>query len=656
MVPEAGITESHTHRVLHELGERVKELEALHAAARLMLNDRLTLQTLLDELAALLPPAFQYPTHVAAAIQYGALASATPDFEVSPGAMLVTFVGRDGTEGRIEVVHFRGPLHQHHAGFLAEEWNLVRSVVDMLVTTLNRRAAEQALRVSEERLQLAQTAAGLGLWELDLVTQAVHWSVGMSQMMGLTEATAPTHLDAVRAMIHPDDRSHLSLNVQRAIHDPLARDRFEYESRMTAPGGPEVWLASKGRIVRDGHGAASRLLGVSVDISGMRRLEGQFHQSQKMEAMGRLAGGVAHDFNNLLTAIKGYSEFVIDSLEPGDHRREDVEQISAAADRAAGLTRQLLAFSRHQALAPTVVDPAGIIGGMESLLRRLIGADVDFRVTLERAKSAIRVDAGQFEQVIMNLAVNARDAMPHGGVLSIETSIAEFDELISTPHSDLPAGRYVVMSVSDTGSGMTHDTKARLFEPFFTTKEQGRGTGLGLATVYGIVRQSGGAIWVFSEPGRGSTFKLYFPWVGEEAVPVRSQELAPHSLRGTEQIVLVDDDVQVRTLAERALRSHGYRVLALASAADAITVVDQHQVPVDLLITDIVMPRMQGPELASRIRVLRHEARVLFITGYAEERIELPDPTRASVLEKPFTPTTLLRRVRELLDQSRPSR
>ncbi|MES2306629.1 MAG: ATP-binding protein [Gemmatimonadota bacterium] len=653
---ETGISNSHRERVLTELGERVKELEALHASARLMLNDRLDLQTLLDELAALLPPAFQHSSQVAAAVSYGALASATPGFAASPGALVVTFAGRDGTEGRIDVVHYRGPLHQHSAGFLAEEWNLVRSVVDMLVTTLNRRAAEHALRVSEERLQLAQTAAGLGLWELHLATGAVHWSVGMSQMMGLTEATAPTTLEAVRAMIHPDDRNHLSLNVQRAINDPAARDRFEYESRMCPPGAPDVWIASKGRIVRDSNGAPSRLLGVSVDISGMRRLEGQFQQSQKMEAMGRLAGGVAHDFNNLLTAIKGYSEFVIDSLEPADARREDVEQIAAAADRAAGLTRQLLAFSRHQALAPTVVDPTVLIGGMETLLRRLIGADIDFRVTLNSAHGAIRVDAGQFEQVIMNLAVNARDAMPNGGVLSIETSSVEFDEQVSMPHSDLPAGRYVVMSVSDTGSGMSHDTKARLFEPFFTTKEQGRGTGLGLATVYGIVRQSGGAIWVFSEPDRGSTFKLYFPWVGEDAVAARPTKMALHSLRGSEQIVLVDDDAQVRALAERALRSHGYRVLALASAADAITVVDQHQVPVDLLITDIVMPRMQGPELASRIRVLRHQTRVLYITGYAEGRIELTDPTRASVLEKPFTPTTLLRRVRELLDQSSPSR
>jgi PAS domain S-box-containing protein len=505
------------------------------------------------------------------------------------------------------------------------------------------------LHQSDERLKLALEASAMGIWEWDFTTNSVTWSEQLERIAGMAVGSFPGTIEAFWTLVHKDDRVIISQALGRAVDDPSSGGAFESEFRLARADGSLRWIACSGRVLRDQSGRAARMVGMAHDISGMRQLELQFQQAQKMDAMGRLAGGIAHDFNNLLTAILGYSELVFAALPAGDALGADVQEIANAAKRAAALTNQLLAFSRSQVLAPKVLNPNEVVGTIENMLRRLIGEDIEVRVALTTAPCAVRVDPGQLEQVIVNLAVNARDAMPHGGTLTIETSVAEFDERLVQQRTHLAPGRYTVLSVSDTGTGMTPDVKARLFEPFFTTKEKGRGTGLGLATVYGIVQQSGGAIWVYSEPHQGATFKVYLPWVSERPDGVTTGTAATPSVGGTETIVLVDDDAQVRALSERALRAQGYEVFAFDTGLDAAEFVKTAGSGTDLLITDVVMPHMQGPELANDVRATRPGARVLYMTGYTDRAIEpggLPN-----ILHKPFTPTTLIQTVRDVLDR-----
>jgi PAS domain S-box-containing protein len=388
------------------------------------------------------------------------------------------------------------------------------------------------------------------------------------------------------------------------------------------------------------------------DITDRRSLESQLLQAQKMEAVGQLAGGIAHDFNNLLTAIFGSSDLLLGDLSADDRRRADVEDIKKAAERAAALTRQLLAFSRQQVLAPQVLDLNALIADLEKMLQRLIGEDVEFRTVLAPELGAVRADPGQIEQVIMNLAVNARDAMPRGGKLTIETANVDLDEAYTQAHVPVVPGRYAMLAVSDTGVGMDAQVKAHLFEPFFTTKEKGKGTGLGLATVYGIVKQSDGHIWVYSEPGQGTTFKIYLPRVAAAAEPPAPKPMAPASLRGSETVLVVEDEEAVRKLTRRVLEAHGYAVLAAGDGQEALRLANEHDGPINLLVTDVVMPNMSGRQLAERVVSARRETRVLYLSGYTDDAIirhGVLDPGIA-FLQKPFTPQALARKLREVLD------
>jgi two-component system, cell cycle sensor histidine kinase and response regulator CckA len=388
-----------------------------------------------------------------------------------------------------------------------------------------------------------------------------------------------------------------------------------------------------------------------VDLTERRRLEGQFRQAQKMEAVGQLAGGVAHDFNNLLTVILGYTDLLAAKLDPGSVELEDLNQIRTAGERAASLTRQLLAFSRQQVLERKVLDVNALTAHTEKMLRRLIGEDVELVTVLDPALRRVFADAGQLEQVIMNLAVNARDAMPRGGRLTIETANVELDEAYARLHGPVKPGSYVMIAVSDTGVGMNSDTLAHMFEPFFTTKERGKGTGLGLATVYGIVKQSGGYVWVYSEVGKGTTFKTYLPRVeeGREAEPVPAAE--PTSLVGSETVLLVEDEESVRALSRSVLTSYGYTVLEAGSGKEGLDVARRYPLPIDLLLTDVVMPEMGGLDLASRLEDIRPGVRVLYMSGYTDDAVfrhGLLEKGRM-FLQKPFTPATLARKVREVL-------
>jgi two-component system cell cycle sensor histidine kinase/response regulator CckA len=401
----------------------------------------------------------------------------------------------------------------------------------------------------------------------------------------------------------------------------------------------------------DDDGAFAGLLSLAEDVTERRKLEGQLKQAQKMDAVGQLAGGVAHDFNNLLSVVLGYSDLILADLKSDDVMRSDVEEIHRAGTRASDLTRQLLMFSRQQVVESKVLDLNDVLSGVDKMLRRLVGEDIEFTSVLGTRLGHVRADPSSIEQVIMNLVVNARDAMPVGGKLTLETANVALDEAYASVPLGAKPGAYVMFSVTDTGSGMDKPTLARIFEPFFTTKEQGKGTGLGLSTVFGIVRQGGGTVWVYSEPGLGSTFKVYLPRVDEDLEAPRSQ-VALTTLRGSETVLLVEDEDQVRDVARGILRRHGYTVLDARNAGEALLFCEQHVGPIHLLLSDVVMPKMSGPVLAKRLVRMRPEMKVLYMSGYTDDaavRHGVLDSALA-YLQKPITVDALTRKVRSVLD------
>jgi two-component system cell cycle sensor histidine kinase/response regulator CckA len=421
-----------------------------------------------------------------------------------------------------------------------------------------------------------------------------------------------------------------------------------FEVRWKRKDGAAITVRISGRAVASENEPADVLEAIAEDITERRVLEDQFRQSQKMEAVGRLAGGIAHDFNNLLMVISGYTEVLLDKLSAGDPLHLKAEAIQQASDRATTLTRQLLAFSRKQLLELKIIDVNAIVEDMERLLRPLIGEDIELSTSLAAAVGCTRADAGQLEQVIMNLVVNAKDAMPSGGKICIRTASVTLDDSYRPENTFIKHGPYVMISVSDTGHGMDRETQARIFEPFFTTKEKGKGTGLGLSTVYGIIKQSGGYVFVQSEPGRGTVFTIYFPRVDE---PSEARGAAPVSLAaagGCETILLVEDEESVRQLVRETLEARGYLVLEAANGQDALTLAARHSGAIQLIITDVVMPGLSGHELVSQLLPVRPDIKALYLSGYAEDAITAPLAPKA-FLQKPFTLQSLSRKVREVL-------
>jgi hypothetical protein len=396
-------------------------------------------------------------------------------------------------------------------------------------------------------------------------------------------------------------------------------------------------------------------LAVAVDVTERNRMERQLRQTQKMDAIGSLAGGVAHDFNNLLSVILSYADLLAGEIKPGDPMRCDVEEISSAGRRAAGLTRQLLAFGRQQILQPVALDLNAVIGSVAQMLKRVVGEDLELTIVSAPGLWMVKADPGQIEQVLMNLVVNARDAMPTGGKLTIETANVELDPNYVANHAGVAGpGRYVMLAVSDTGSGITASIRDRLFEPFFTTKEQGKGTGLGLSTVFGIVQQSGGNICVSSQPGEGATFKVYLPRAGPAGVTALGAAIETEASRGYETILLVEDEEAVRVLARRILEGAGYFVLDAQSAGDALLLCERHKGKIDVLLTDVVMPRMSGRELAERLSPLRPEMKVLYMSGYTDDAVIRHGIRNSDVafLQKPITPHALTRKLREVIESA----
>jgi PAS domain S-box-containing protein len=503
----------------------------------------------------------------------------------------------------------------------------------------------KVLREHQERLQIALDAANEGLWEWKPDQNRMFFGPRFYALLGYEPDELPASLETWMKLIHPDDRT----LVEKQFAEQIQRQRgtFQLEYRMAKKSGEYTWIQSRGKVIEwfSGRGPA-RVVGTIADVSERRSLEVQFHQAQRLDSIGTLAGGVAHDFNNLLTVINGYAALL---LEDASLLEDGLREIRRAGERAASLTRQLLAFSRKQLLQPTVLNLNDIVGDIEKMLRRLIGEDIDLIIKLATELANITADAGQLQQVLMNLAVNSRDAMPGGGTLLIETNNVELDEQYAAEHPQVRTGRYIMLAITDSGMGMPPEVKERIFEPFFTTKPKGMGTGLGLATVYGIVKQMGGWIWVYSEPGQGTTFKVYFPRTDEGISTVPS--LPKTDVRGTEVILVVEDQEEVRKLAVTALQRQGYTVYSAGSATEALKFCDQHQGPLELLLTDVIMPDTSGHELAKQVTTKRPRLRVLFMSGYTDNALAHHGVLNPSVayIQKPFTPVSLAEKVRDVL-------
>ncbi|HEX8890902.1 MAG TPA: response regulator [Pyrinomonadaceae bacterium] len=516
---------------------------------------------------------------------------------------------------------------------------------------VERARSEEMIRESEKHYRILFEQNPQPMWVFDeetlrfmAVNEAAveHYGYSREEFLAMTikeirpPQDVPALLDDVRKYSRGIDRAgtwrHLKKNGQ-IIHVEITSHEIVFDSR-------------------------SAKLVLAFDISrrkqaeeALRKVEEQLRRAQKLEAVGRLAGGVAHDFNNILTAILGYSDLTLRQLEGDNHVRHKIEEIHRAAKRASSLTQQLLAFSRKQVLQPKVLDLNSIVDEMDRMLKRLIGEDIDLVTILEPRLGRVKADPGQLEQVLMNLVINSRDAMPEGGKLTIETKNVYLDSAYSQTHLSVEPGHYVMLAVSDTGVGMEPEIQEHIFEPFFTTKEKGKGTGLGLSTIYGIVKQSGGHLWLYSEVGHGTTFKIYLPLVNEESsteATVKPAQIA----RGSETILMVEDEGALRELIREILEQDGYKVLVAHNGREALSISAQHRGAIDLLITDVVLPEVSGREVAERLTQAYAKVKVLFMSGYTDDAVVRHGVLEegAHFLQKPFTPDALLRKIREILD------
>jgi PAS domain S-box-containing protein len=511
----------------------------------------------------------------------------------------------------------------------------------------------RALRESQERFQFVSRATNDAVWDWDLVSDAVWWNEGIQTLFGYREDQVGPDITWWYELLHPEERERVIADIRAAVD--RGDESWSAEYRCRRADGTYAQVFDRGYVLRDAEGRGTRMIGGMMDVTQRKQLEDELRQAQKMEAVGRLAGGVAHDFNNLLTIITGRSAILLGRLKADDPLRRSVEQIQKTADRAAGLTRQLLAFSRKQVLQRKVLDLNGMVEEVSAMLRRLIGEDVELLLTLGPRAGHVNADPGQLEQALMNLAVNARDAMPRGGTLGVETDCVQVAAAPPDRPEALPPGPYAVLRVIDTGVGMDAATQARIFEPFFTTKEPGKGTGLGLSMVHGVVRQHGGAIQVKSVVGGGTTFEIFLPQVKPAAEPVRVDEAPGRETRGLETILLVEDEDEVRALAREVLERHGYTVLEASDGLEGLRRCEGGAAGIDMILTDVVMPRMSGRELVDRVRAIRPDMRVLYMSGYTADAILRHGVEEAStvLLGKPFAPAALLAKIREVLDRGR---
>ncbi len=544
-----------------------------------------------------------------------------------------------GPDGSVRWAYGKGAAHYDFEG---RPVRMIGTVMDIT----RRKQSETALRRAEEKYRSMIENASYGIFSSTAEGRFTSANPALIRMLGYDSAQDLMAVDIARdVFLNPEERAELIKLFREA-------GRIEgLEVQWKRRDGSPMTARLSVRIIESEQGEIEGFEGIVEDVTERRFLEEQLRQSQRMEAIGKLAGGVAHDFNNLLTAIVGYSQVTLSSLDKSDPRRQNIEEVYRAGKRAADLTRQLLAFSRKQILQPRDINLNRVIADLEKMLRRLIGEDIEMITRFDPDLGTVKADPGQIEQVIVNLVVNARDAMPEGGMLMIETANVELDEFYARRHISVRPGLYALIAISDTGVGIDEETQSRIFEPFFTTKELGKGTGLGLSTVYGIVKQSGGNIWVYSEKEKGTTFKIYLPVIEQEATLEEREEVETESLRGSETILIVEDDEGVRGLARLVLRDAGYRVLEAGNGLEAIQISQQHEGPIHLMLSDVVMPQMSGSDLARRIARLRPDMKVILMSGYTETAIMNQGIAESEAfLPKPFSPHSLTRKVREVLD------
>jgi two-component system cell cycle sensor histidine kinase/response regulator CckA len=517
-------------------------------------------------------------------------------------------------------------------------------VIGTVLDVTARREAERALRASESLLRQAQHIARVGSFSWSFETNRMEWSEELFRIFG-TESTVAPSLAEFLAKVHPDDRERVEHDVNLAVTGGATAPT---ECRLVRADETPRWIQIDSQLVAGPDGRPQGMVGTVRDLTARKKLEDQLRHSQKMEAIGRLAGGVAHDFNNLLTVIRGYVE-LLTLRSPSD----ELGQIGEATDRAAALTRQLLAFSRRALVEPRLLDLNEELDGAIKMVRRLIGEDIVVRLSLDRFVSLVRADHGQIHQIVLNLAVNARDAMPDGGTLSLATSRVLVDGAFAATHPGMIAGDYVLFTVQDDGLGMSEDVRIRALEPFFTTKEPGKGTGLGLSTVFGIVSQNGGGIDIQSEEGRGTKIRIYLPCADEAPKARVAESRGPTPLAAGETLLLVEDDPSVCRLLHRVLEDAGYKTLVASKPSQAVALFRAHQADIALVVTDVVMPEQRGSELVRTLRWTEPKLRALFITGYAFGEYESEAELGGPVLEKPFSHEQFLVQVREVLDSSK---
>ena len=590
------------------------------------------------------------------ALPHGLRACWSTPIASQDGKVLGTFAVYYGEPRTPDPEHVQLVAHATHLAGIAIEHDRAKAEV---------RAAEARYRTLVERLPaityIAELGAG-GPWHY--VSPQIETMLGFSPEEWLSDPMNWMN------QVYPEDRE-IVLGAENLFQQ--THDLFRAEYRMCARDGRVLWFRDEGVLLKQSEGRGLLMQGVMYEITERKRLEDQLRHSQKLEAVGQLAGGVAHDFNNLLMLIQAHNEHLRDHLAADDPARKDALQIENAVTRAASLTAQLLTFSRKQVLRPEILDLNTVLADAGKMLHRLIGENIEVNIVPASSPMRVKADPGQIEQVILNLAVNSRDAMPAGGKLTVTAREVELDENDSRNHEGAPAGKYVMLSVSDTGAGMDIETQAHIFEPFFTTKAPGKGTGLGLATVYGVVKQSDGWIWVDSKPGRGTTFQIYLPCVQEfvaressmekialdesqsnKKPPTPTASSADASPKGTETVLVVEDQDGIRDIVRESLRRNGYNVLIANDGDEALQMAGAYPDPIHLLITDLVMPNIGGRELAQRLTPQRPTMKVLFMSGYSEQSALEIQTTRqsATVLQKPFSLDALARNVRRVLDEA----
>ena len=588
-------------------------------------------------------PYLLFPFVIWAALRFGARGASVMTFTVAAVAVGHTIAGGSpfvsATAGRtlFQVALYLGAVS-------------VTGLVLAAAVQFERDRATTALAHSEERLRRALDAARMGVWVWSVEHNTLTWDDNLRRLYGLESGERVASYEDFIARVHPDDRELVGNTVRKALEEG---GELDYEFRVVLPDGRLRWIADHGEIRRNEAGRPVSLTGICTDVTDRRVAEERLRQAHRMESVGRLAGGVAHEANNQMSVVLGASEFILRRTDVPEAVRADVEFIQKAAQRTAAVTAQLLAFSRRQILKPEVLDVNAVIRSWEPVLRRIMGEDCGVVLQLAPRLGMVRADPGQLEQVLLNLALNARDAMPRGGRISVETFSAELTPAYAQAKSgtSIQPGSYVGLAVSDTGHGMDRETQSHIFEPFFTTKGIGQGTGLGLSTVYGIVKQSGGYVWVYSEPGQGATFKIYLPARAGEVGSARKSPLPPPARAG-EGILVVEDEMPLRYMMRRALEDAGYTVFEAGNGAEALAALAESSKKISLILTDVIMPGRSGRELADEFRERRPGIPVLFTSGYTDGEIErrgLLEPG-AAFLQKPITPDALVRAVQRQLE------